>query len=220
MSKLTEKEYRGLPRYSNSDLTAFHNYLYAVPERDLSKAFAFGTALHTAILEPHTIQTLPENVDIELIQSLVRNVRNDRWCKWLLQFSQKEQFFEFSDPYTGLPCKAKSDNVFRGSLMVDFKTTSAKSYAKFLDTCIDYNYDRQAAFYLNAVKAKRFVFIGLQKVAPYDVFYYEATADRGFVEAGQRKIKYLMSEIKQRNWRPQTWKIDPTTQEMSPTALT
>ena len=85
----------------------------------------------------------------------------------------------FTDPTTQLACKSRLDLVYtspkrQNALIFDFKTTSARTQAQFLQSCYDYDYDRQAAFYLDSLryadghewattKRFRFVFIGVMK---------------------------------------------------------
>jgi hypothetical protein len=153
--------YRQIPAISNSDLTEFRNYLFGRPNFKPQKAFDFGSALHEMILEPKKLFQAPESVDMDLVQHLSQQVRTDKFCQWILQFGSKEQVHLFTDPSTELPCKTKLDLNHKNRLIVDLKTTSQTSYECFVKSCIDYEYDRQAAFYLDSIGAKRFVFVGI-----------------------------------------------------------
>ena len=50
--------------------------------------------------------------------------------------------------------------------LIDFKTTSSPDLPHFLTTIEKYDYDRQAALYLDVLSATRFLIIGVQKKAP------------------------------------------------------
>ncbi len=93
--------------------------------------------------------------------------------------AERERIVLFTDPTTQLACKSRLDLVYtsprrQNALIFDFKTTSARTQAQFLQSCYDYDYDRQAAFYLDSLryadghewattKRFRFVFIGVMK---------------------------------------------------------
>lgn len=97
-------------------------------------------------------------------------------------------------------------------LLVDIKTTSATTYGEFLQNCDQYSYDRQAAYYLDGTPdASRFVFLGVQKKAPYTVFYFEASACRGCVEGGRKKYRRLLRDIQHTGFTPSSWQRQPAT---------
>ena len=70
--------------------------------------------------------------------------------------------------------------------LIDFKTTSSPDLPHFLTTIEKYDYDRQAALYLDVLGATRFLIIGVQKKAgPFrgnDVWRVELTATPGLIE--------------------------------------
>jgi hypothetical protein len=218
--------YRSLPRISNSDLTEFRKIV--LPQRGdgqplPTKAFSFGAALHELVLEPHVIKALPD-VDLQLCMMLARRVRADPFCAWVLQFSAKEQIQLWQDETTGLALKSKLDIVHRSRLVVDIKTTSQRNYAAFVRSCYHYDYDRQAAFYMDSVGAngtatRRFRFVAVQKVKPFDIWHYEATPD--FIASGRKKYTALLREWKRRaeqgnpftptSWRSAAQNYEPVT---------
>ncbi len=101
----------------------------------------------------------------------------------------------FTDTDTGLDCKSKLDVLYRRHTILDF--TSTRSLPEFVAKCYEYDYDRQAAFYLDAAGGKRFIFVGIQKVKPHALFHFEATAADGFVGYGRRKYKALLRKWKE-----------------------
>jgi hypothetical protein len=80
----------------------------------------------------------------------------------------------------------------RRTTLVDFKTTSSPNYAQFLATVEQYDYDRQAVLYLDALNATRFLIIGVQKKAPHEVWVWDATASPRFIENGRKKYSILL----------------------------
>ncbi len=196
--------YFEIKRVSNSDLTKLKYHLMGMEYRYSQKAYSFGTVLHEMLLEPDTFQGVPENVDQKLAQRLLKGVLSDKMCKWYLKFSRKEEARFFTDAETGLPCKTKPDVLYRNHTILDFKTTSCRNYTEFVRRCQEYDYDRQAAFYLDSVGGKRFIFVGVQKVKPFGLFHFEATASPGFVEYGRHKYKFLLRKWKEKGL-PNAW---------------
>ena len=202
--------YRSIPRISNSDLTEFKDFIFGEVREKPVKAFAFGSALHELILEPQTILDLPDNVDLSLVQMLARVARNDRFLSWALRFSKKETVQLWSDPATGLALKSKLDIVHKARLVVDIKSTSCRSFADFMASCNRYDYDRQAAFYLDAIGGTRFAFVAVQKVKPYNVWTVEHHTAGSFIESGRKKYRKLLREWKNHEltgqpFTPSTW---------------
>lgn len=122
----------------------------------------------------------------------------------------------WDDEQTGLPCKSQLDLLLPGeALIADVKTTSASSRAEFLGNCLMYEYDRQAAYYIDGCRAAghpidRFILFAIQKQKPHQVFVVDMKADDPFVENGRRKYgKLLVSWLKQ-PYTPTSWQLVPT----------
>lgn len=216
--------YRQYPAISNSDLTEFRDFIFGIKRFKPVNAFAFGSAFHEILLEPKAPHIFPDSVDKDLVYHLSNKVRENKFCKWALQFSRKEQGFLFDDAQTNLPCKAKIDMVLSQNLIVDFKTTSQRSEAAFLKSCLEYEYDRQAAFYLDAAtnhnhfgsqrkSNMKFIFVGVQKKAPYDLYIFDTSKDAAFIEQGRKKYKALLRRWKEMGgvpnaFLPSTWNVE------------
>ena len=208
--------YRSIPRISNSDLTEFRNLIFGYRPKTPVKAFAFGSTLHELIIEPHRIPDLPECVNLDLVYKLADRARNDRFCAWALQFSRKESVQLWSDPATGLLLKSKLDIVYKHRHVIDIKSTGQKDYAGFLRSLRTYDYDRQAAFYLDSLghpghgSQPRFTFIGVQKVKPFNIWVVEPSIS--FIEEGRKKYRALLREWKRRAdagqpFTPSSWQV-------------
>lgn len=206
-----------MPRISNSDLSELRNDVFGYTPRPTVAAFAFGTALHELVLEPRKLPDLPDCIDLDLVYDLAHRVRNDQFCKWALQFSRKELVQLWADPATGLPLKSKLDLVHRDRLIVDLKSTGQKDYAGFLRSLTQYDYDRQAAFYLDSLATgdksrsrPRFTFVGVQKCKPYNIWVVQPSTS--FLEGGRKKYRALLREWKRRElagrpFTPSSWAI-------------
>ena len=201
-------DYRSYPAYANSDLTEFERFVTAQPNKIPVSAFAEGSAFHQLLLEPRSHHPIPADIDRERLQKMADAVRGTRFGKWALQWGRKEQPYLFRHAATGLLCKCQTDLTLRHGLIIDIKTTRARTYRQFLDCCEQYQYDRQAAFYLDGLKAKRFVLLGVQKTAPFQVFYIEPTADtigQGFIQQGRERYQRLLTLIARSSFRPSSW---------------
>nr|WP_293834042.1 PD-(D/E)XK nuclease-like domain-containing protein [uncultured Arsenicibacter sp.] len=238
----TSADYRALPRVSNSDLTRLkeeHLGYGSLPSARFSseKAKAFGRAFHQHLLEPETIgdvmgELLPDMAPKETQQltSLMDTIYNDSFCKRYLQQAQKrrphmgealrEHVVLFTDPVSQVECKARLDLVYtspkrQNALVLDFKTTSARTQAQFLESCYTYDYDRQAAFYLDSLRHAdagvrswvdtrrfRFIFVGVMKQRPYRLFAVEATSIPGFIEYGRKKYRFWLRKWQEEQESP------------------
>ncbi|GAA4419312.1 hypothetical protein GCM10023187_53500 [Nibrella viscosa] len=202
-------DYRSLPRYANSDLTEYRNQLFSTKtEKPNQAAQVFGTLFHALLLEGREPQAIPQAIRKQLY-AMRDAVRQNRFASKVLEAGQVEQAWLWDDPQTGLPCKCQTDIwVEATELIVDVKTTSARTYGEFLNTCDLYAYDRQAAFYLDGLpKASRFVLLGVQKKAPYEVFYFEVSAHRDCIAGGRKKYQTLLRGIQRSGFIPSSWKV-------------
>lgn len=198
-----------MPRYANSDLSEFRNLLFSnKTPKPAGAALVFGTLFHGLLLE----SIVPDDVSPAMskqLNAMRESVLCNKFAASVLEVAQVEQVQLWEDKVTGLPCKAQLDIwVAQNELIVDIKTTSARSYREFLKSCEEYGYDRQAAFYLDGTPgARRFVILGVQKQAPYEVFYFEASACRGCIEGGRKKYQGLLKGIQRTGFVPSSWGI-------------
>lgn len=227
----TDEDYRALTRVSNSDLTRLkeeHLGYWSTPSTRFipEKTKVFGRTFHQHLLEPETVRTvlaqlmpdiLPDNPIIapkltDQLDTLTRTIRQDAFCRRHLRLSERERAILWTEPTTGITCKSRLDMVYtspkrQNALIIDLKTTSARTQAQFLESCYKYDYDRQAAFYLDSLRHAdgnewgstrqfRFVFIGVMKQSPHRLFAVDATSIPGFIEYGQKKYRFWL-----RKWR-------------------
>ncbi|GAB3489695.1 hypothetical protein GCM10027341_00410 [Spirosoma knui] len=241
----TGDDYRALPRVSNSDLTRLkeeHLGYWSVPSARFipEKAKVFGRAFHQHLLEPETVGTVlqqllpdlnPDNhllapKQAEQLSTLMRTIRQDGFCRRYLRMSERERVVLFTDPATGVACKSRLDMVYtspkrRNALIIDVKTTSARTQAQFLESCYTYDYDRQAAFYLDSLRYAeaadwattrqfRFVFIGVMKQRPHRLFAVDATSIPDFIDYGRKKYRFWL-----RKWREEQEFAQPSVSSWS-----
>ena len=119
-----------------------------------------------------------------------------------------EQSFFWKNEQTGLDCKCRPDYLFKdGTTIVDLKTTTDASLKGFSRSVCNFRYHVQAGFYLHGieqatgVRPDRFIFVAIEKTAPYGVGVYEADAamvSNGFEQAMidlQKIAKWKKTEI-------------------------
>ncbi len=234
-------DYRALPRVSNSDLTRLKEehlgYGNSLPSARFvqPRTLNFGRAFHQHLLEPETIGTVMEQfmpdllpADTTKLHTLMHTVQQDAFFRRYLRMSERERVVLFTDPATQIACKARLDMVYtspkrRNALVVDMKTTSARTQAQFLQSCYDYDYDRQAAFYLDSLrhadgnewattKQFRFVLIGVMKQSPHRLFVVDATSIPSFIDYGRKKYQFWLRKWNQeRSDRRQETAVWPAT---------
>ncbi|OJW78417.1 PD-(D/E)XK nuclease-like domain-containing protein [Spirosoma sp. 48-14] len=231
---MTDEAYRQLPRYSNSDLLELSRVMLPTFEKNKPidpKTALFGTFFHAMILEPEKeldwslIHVKERYKLMQMVENFVKSV--DEFTLDCIKQGKSEVVKLWDCPITGLPLKAKLDNVFAGTnlpiqgpLIIDLKTTSYRNPQDFYDSIIKYGYDRQAAFYLDSLGIERnynFRFVCVQKNSPFTVFEINLalSADRKkIVDEGRKKnafwLRKAAEEAKKPNgWKPSSWSRKP-----------
>ena len=205
--------YRAIPRIANSDLTEFKNKLLfgRKPIPIFSQALAFGTHFHDHLLL--TPDVAPVGKGATALKRMLDVMRSDTDFSRLFNKGVYEEAHFWEDDRTNLLCKARIDlRVPEESLIVDVKTTSATTRAEFLTACQTYEYDRQAAFYLDGCQqagqvVTRYLILGIQKQKPHHLFKLEHVTDDSFINYGRRKYQTLLRSWKQQPYQPSSWQI-------------
>jgi len=185
---------------------------YVDPNRQPVKptaAMTTGSLVHCAVLEPdelrHRYGIAPDRrtksgkeaaaemqangiepvseADMLLAGNMARAVRHHPYAAELLSAGKPETSIWWDDPETGLRCKCRPDWI-NGSTCVDLKTTTDASPKGFARSVASFRYHVQAAHYLAAGLFDQFIFIAVEKEAPFAVACYELDHD-AFAE-GQR----------------------------------
>ena len=127
--------------------------------------------------------------EINTIREIAKNAYKHPFVKWLRQWTAKEKEVYWSEPSTGLPCKSKIDSLFKKTV-IDLKTTSAKTENEFKRNILAFKYNRQGAYYIDSVGAKRFIIVGLQKQAPFNIWKVEIS--KSDIETGRKQYLQLL----------------------------
>lgn len=94
----------------------------------------------------------------------------------------------------GLNCKCKPDYFKNNGILVDLKTTDDASPEAFVKSAIKYGYDMQAVMYKELTGASAFVFVCVEKTAPFDVAVY--VLDDEFYLRGKKRMHDAISLYK------------------------
>ncbi len=177
---LTNQQYHAAPGISKSGLDLINRSPAHYADRyingnvpDPTPAMIFGTAFHTAILEPQKFQSgyvVAPNVrrgtkawdafvnkhpgkqiikqdDMDQINRMVEAVGNHAFARHLLASGQAERSVFWRDPGTDVLCKSRPDFWRDDGTLVDLKTTTDAGKAAFQRAVANYRYHIQAAFY-------------------------------------------------------------------------
>lgn len=96
----------------------------------------------------------------------------------LLKGGQAEQSIFWTDADTGIECRCRPDYLHPSGIIVDLKTTTDAGAAEFARSVAKYRYHVQDAFYSEGYFQafgqwpRGFVFIAVEKTAPYAVAVY------------------------------------------------
>ncbi len=134
---------------------------------------------------------------------VVDGVRANKTARWLIgSATHREAVIHWHDPIINIALKSRLDVwVEPSGIVADIKTTSgAVTPAAFAATAYRFGYDRQAAFYVDAVLAltkaePSFVFIAVQKEPPFRCRVFEL--DETFVDRGRTKNLRALGELKE-----------------------
>jgi hypothetical protein len=162
----------------------------------------FGTLTHLAILEPDRLAgsyvVKPEDINLRTkdgqawkaaqtvpildadkaagLESIAQRIKNHPTASAILAGGQKELSVFKYDEHTGLMLKGRLDCLTEDAhgrrTIVDVKTTDDASLDEFSRSIAKWRYDAQAAFYSDLVEAEFFVFIAVEKSAPYEIGVY------------------------------------------------
>jgi Zn-finger nucleic acid-binding protein len=205
---ITQEQHRALPHISNTDLSNLADQLLGrlrVVNSYTTDALTFGSHFHSAILEPEQFQAIGQDLaSRERSQwaaagELARVIKRHRYPRHVCYLGQAEQSYTATHEATGITVKVRPDLLIdspqkRRRTLVDFKTTSCKDLAQFLETVDKYGYDRQGALYADALGAHRVVLIAVQKKPAKgqepQVWVHELTAEQ--MQAGRKKYSKLV----------------------------
>lgn len=187
----------------------------ALFDREYAKQPAFGDLrtkagkeLRDGWIASHHGVTPVSAEDWEKLQAMRDSVMNHPVAGPLFTGGQAEATAIWTDPRTGLLCKARMD-YWRGDLCViaDLKTTEDASPSAFARSVVNYRYHVQQAHYTSGPQAlglgtPQFVFVAIEKSPPHAVGIYMLDADaeaRGH-ELRERNMDTLTECLQTDTW--------------------
>lgn len=181
-------EYYSHKRLSNS-LLDYIEPLVAGKEvvvRKATEQMRFGSLFHTLILEPHKFAVeLCDSKHLLLLKRLKEAIfSHEINYKLSLCIKEVEYFFKIRK----YDAKMKADAIHIADLhLYDIKTTN--DIAKVQESIEKYNYDRQMAFYLDALNLQKatLVFVCKQSFAVETI-----TLTESMLQQGRNKYNYLL----------------------------
>ena len=125
-------------------------------------------------------------------------IKHPMYSEMFLSNSETESIKLFE--LNGSKCKSKIDfyNPTK-NYIIDIKTCNSVLEEDVLESIEKYNYDLQASFYKDGLKADKFYFVFVEKKKPYDVLFVDYT--RG-LKNGREKYTKAISYIEK--WRQTT----------------
>ncbi len=187
------------PQESSSDLiigSAFHKLLleqedfnkeFAVLPMDIDRRTKAGKEVYSQFIESNVDKDIIAQSDFDMIWDMCESVLHNKYSAQLLK-GNHEQSMYFTDEFTGVQCKVRPDCykiVGDNVIITDFKSCKSAVAEDFIRDIIKYHYDLQAYMYRYGVAKTlgvpienvSFVFVCVEKKAPYLMAMYEVTQD-------------------------------------------
>jgi len=198
------------------------HYRAALEEhQEPTKSMQMGTAIHTAVLEPQlysqVVAVIPPDIDgrtkdgkawkeqhksrIHLthaedidVQGVANSVRRHSFWDIIHLPHRIEASVFAQDDETGVALKARPDLwVLEPAILVDVKTTDDATPEGFSRTVGSFGYHIQAAHYMAMTGADSFVFVAVERKAPYAVAIYKLDAE--WLQAGANLRRKAISTL-------------------------
>ena len=222
---VSNEDYHGDREYTSSsalklirkdEIEFLKKYVLGQKDEEINPNFEFGTYMHTAVLEPHllesetaiydmsrrggkkwedfcaenkgkTIITRPESL---LFNKIMANYKNHKIAQDL--FSGGEAEVTYAGELMGFKSKVRADYI-KDNALIDLKTTSAPlTYANIQSVINSYDYDMSAAFYIDIINQFREVkidnmFFVFASKKTYDILVVRLSPE--YLECGRRKYR-------------------------------
>ena len=146
----------------------FNNYYAIAPKFD--KRTKQGKADYEEFTNNNMFKTVISEQDYHLIEQMTSKLMRDSDAKTLLNGGFKEQIIAWENQEHDVKCRGMLD-VYRkdAGIIVDLKTTQDSSYYGFASSVRKFKYYKQAAFYLDAVRAQEFYIVAIEKNPPFSI---------------------------------------------------
>ena len=161
----------------------------------INKRTKAGKEEYQQFLLDNKDNTVLSGVEYNSLIGMRNRLFSSHECMEYLSGGKSEQVGVWKDEDTDILCKCKADYwIDNKKTLVDIKTTQDSSFYGFKGSAYKYGYDRQSAFYSDGFKADDFVFIVIEKGAPYNIGIYYSGED--FMSGGKLKYSELLNTYK------------------------
>ncbi len=139
------------------------------------------------------------NDDAAACDGMAASLRRHPVASKLLSGGRSEVTARWRDAETGIDCKARGDYYHEGQrILVDLKSATDASMETFAKSAANFGYHRQCAFYTDGFGAAGapvdlFVFVVVEKVAPFAIATYVLTPDD--VAKGRTSIRRSLETL-------------------------
>ncbi len=200
-------------------LESFEQTVVILPE--INRRTNAGKAEYEAFMESHKNYTIISSDDLEAIKAMDASVKAHPMASRLISVGKNEVSIFWIDPFSGLPCKARTDKATGKGALIDLKKTKDASPYGFRQSVLKYGYHRQNAFYLDGMTKATgepydlFAFICVEDHEPFRVEVY--TLSEEFVNYGRQDYQRLVtleSRCRQENHWPNFTNADVTELEL------
>lgn len=190
-----------------------------------TQALALGRAVHTLVFEPHLFNsefviweggprrgkewaafaeehsaaTILTESEAEPCLAMAEAVTSNQLVRQYHDGVFEEPIY-WTDPSTGLRCKAIPDWVTRDGVLIDLKTTRSITNRRFGADAARYKYHMQMAHYRNGLnhsgrKTHKTLLIAVEKLPPHDVGVFEI--DTATLDLASQEVETLLFRLKQ-----------------------
>lgn len=145
---------------------------------DIDRRTTKGREEYAALCASNPDKTILKAAEFNKALEIATEIRANRHVMQLLEGAHIELSIQWDDKATGVQCKARLDGYNEDIATVfDIKTTIDASPQGFARKLYSYGYNRQAAWYLESLRAhneaaNHFVFIAVEKEPPYSIGLY------------------------------------------------
>ena len=203
--------------------SAFHDYIllpatfqtaYTVLPPDFNGRTKEGKAMLESIRQSG--QTILKAEWLTAIEGMAAAIAAHPKASALLQGGKAEQSIFWTDEDSGIDCRCRPDYLHPGGIIVDLKSTTDASPEEFARSVAKYRYHVQDAFYSEGYYQatgqwpRGFVFIAVEKTAPYAVACYSLDDDAKAYghELFRRDLETLLEAEKSQEWTAYSQEIE------------
>ena len=183
-------------------LRGFLNFNHALTTNSDRPAFIEGRALHSAVLTPYLNEVSPSSDHAatryklpakvwENHLGMVNALRSDATVIELLRNAKTEQIYTSIVDGVKMKCMVDADLP---NIICDIKTCEDSSADGFRRAARKFHYDLQAANYIDITGKGAFIFIAVEKKAPYNIGIYQAPLS--MIESGREKRQRCIEVLK------------------------